>query len=128
MSKSVTAKREARFRQWVQQVKDFNARPEGMSMAKWCELNGVPISTFSTRLRKVQDRCLEEMESAASVPATSQQTILPASAPTFVEIPSSFPMEESRMVSIACGGFKLDVSEGASESFLIKLIGAMNHA
>lgn len=57
MSKPVSVKKEIRFQQWVQHVREFNARPEGMLMTAWCKEQGISPSTFTTRLRKVQDRC-----------------------------------------------------------------------
>lgn len=54
MSKSVTLKREVRFKQWVKQ---YNARPENMIMTAWCRQNDISISTFATRLHKVQECC-----------------------------------------------------------------------
>ena len=59
MGKSTSVKREIRFQQWIQQVKEYNERPDGMSMSAWCKSRGIAQSTFATRLQKVQDRCLE---------------------------------------------------------------------
>lgn len=33
MGKSTSVKREIRFQQWIQQVKEYNERPDGMSMS-----------------------------------------------------------------------------------------------
>ena len=125
MSKSATVKRELRFKQWLHQVQEFNARPEGMSMTTWCRQNNIAPSTFSTRLRKVQDRFLDEKD-LAPLPPTNTGMI--PSGHAFVEIPSSFSIGNSRMVSLACGGIKIEISDDISEDFLIKLIGALNHA
>ena len=57
MGKSTSVKREIRFQQWIQQVKEYNERPDGMSMSAWCKSRGIAQSTFATRLQKVQDRC-----------------------------------------------------------------------
>ena len=61
MGKSTSVKREIRFQQWIQQVKEYNERPDGMSMSAWCKSRGIAQSTFATRLQKVQDRCLESV-------------------------------------------------------------------
>ena len=37
MGKSTSVKREIRFQQWIQQVKEYNERPDGMSMSAWCK-------------------------------------------------------------------------------------------
>ena len=36
MGKSTSVKREIHFKQWIQQVKEYNERPDGMSMSAWC--------------------------------------------------------------------------------------------
>lgn len=125
MSKSATIKRDIRFQQWVLQVQEFNERPEGMSMTTWCKLHDIPVSTFTTRLHKVQDRCLEKMELTPVIPSGPIRSV-PVE-PNFVEIPSIMHAN-SNTATLICGNAKIEVSEDISESFLIKLIGAMNHA
>ena len=71
MGKSTSVKREIRFQQWIQQVKEYNERPDGMSMSAWCKTRGIAQSTFATRLQKVQDRCLESCQISAD-PLNSQ--------------------------------------------------------
>ena len=51
MGKSTSVKREIRFQQWIQQVKEYNERPDGMSMSAWCKTRGIAQSTFATRLQ-----------------------------------------------------------------------------
>lgn len=65
MGKSTSVKREIRFQQWIQQVKEYNERPDGMSMSAWCKTRGIAQSTFATRLQKVQDRCLESYQTCS---------------------------------------------------------------
>ncbi|MFR3342785.1 MAG: hypothetical protein ACLTS6_00855 [Anaerobutyricum sp.] len=52
MGKSTSVKREIRFQQWIQQVKEYNERPDGMSMSAWCKTRGIAQSTFATRLQR----------------------------------------------------------------------------
>lgn len=126
MSKSAAVKRELRFNQWLHQVQEFNARPEGMSMTTWCRQNNIAPSTFSTRLRKVQDRFLDEKD--LNLPLSQTNTGIITNGPSFVEIPQGLSIGNSHMVSLACGGIKIETSDDISEDFLIKLIGALNHA
>ena len=53
MGKSTSVKREIRFQQWIQQVKEYNERPDGMSMSAWCKSRGIAQSTFATRLQSL---------------------------------------------------------------------------
>ena len=115
MGKSTSVKREIRFQQWIQQVKEYNERPDGMSMSAWCKSRGIAQSTFATRLQKVQDRCLESCQISAE---SSELSVLSEPAmPAFVELPV-----------ISCPNFKIEISESVSEAFLLKLIGVMKHA
>lgn len=127
MSKSVSVKREVRFQQWVDQVKEFNSRPSGMSMNAWCRMKGISPSTFATRLHKVQDRYLDSMSSLPV--ATADSYVAPANnQPTFVEVtPAMVSHVPSSAATIICGNTKIEVNEDVSEAFLIKLIGAMSH-
>lgn len=84
MGKSTSVKREIRFQQWIQQVKEYNERPDGMSMSAWCKSRGIAQSTFATRLQKVQDRCLESCQVSAE---SSELSVLSEPAmPAFVEL------------------------------------------
>lgn len=130
MSKSTSVTRELRFQQWVQQVQEFNARPLGMSMAAWCKQQGIAQSTFLTRLHKVQDRCVENMQLSACHNIFSDISHLPEPVSTsFVELPvATYSQETSTTAVISCANFKIELSESVSDSFLSKLIGAINHA
>jgi len=130
MSKSTSVTRELRFQQWVQQVQEFNARPSGMSMATWCKQQGIAPSTFSTRLHKVQDRCLENIQLPTSANLSNDNSYVaePVST-TFVELPvTTYSQTASSVAVISCTNFKIEISESATEDFLSKLIGAINHA
>ena len=136
MGNAVSVKRELRFQQWVQQVKEYNSRPEGMSMTVWCKQQGIALSTFATRLHKVQDRCLD-VAYLSNSSSDSDNAIVEEVPATFVEVPASFteptpvvekPVSTTIAAVISCGHFKIEISESASEDFLLKLIGAVNHA
>lgn len=49
MGKSTSVKREIRFQQWIQQVKEYNERPDGMSMSAWCKTRGIAQSNTLTK-------------------------------------------------------------------------------
>lgn len=127
MGKSTSVKREIRFQQWIQQVKEYNERPGGMSMSAWCKTRGIAQSTFATRLQKVQDRCLESCQISAesSELSVSSEPAMPA----FVELPvTKYSCEDKPAAVISCPNFKIEISESVSEAFLLKLIGVMKHA
>ena len=127
MGKSTSVKREIRFQQWIQQVKEYNERPDGMSMSAWCKTRGIAQSTFATRLQKVEDRCLESCQISAE---SSELSVLSEPAmPAFVELPvATYSCKDKPAAVISCPNFKIEISESVSEAFLLKLIGVMKHA
>ena len=128
MSKSATLKKDIRFQQWVDQVQAFQSRPAGMSMTAWCREQGVAVSTFVTRLHKVQDRYL--VQSNLELPLSVSSTeVVPVASPSFVELPVMANAEAPATVAVInCGNAKIEISEDISETFLLKLIGAVCHA
>lgn len=128
MSKSATLTKDIRFQQWVEQVQEFQSRPSGMSMTAWCKEQGIAVSTFVTRLHKVQDKYLEQTDTNLTSPVSSTEMI-PVTAPTFVELPVMTKAKTPSSVAvITCGKAKIEISEDISETLLIKLIGAVCHA
>lgn len=76
----------------------------------------ISVSTFATRLHKVQDRFLNQLE----VGPASSDTI-----PTFVdlsEVKLISPKQSS--ATIICGSARIEITEDISEVLLKKLIGA----
>ena len=114
MGKSTSVKREIRFQQWIQQVKEYNERPDGMSMSAWCKTRGIAQSTFATRLQKVQDRCLESCQISAE---SSELSVLSEPAmPAFVELPvATYSCKDKPAAVISCPNFKIEISESVSE-------------
>ncbi len=128
MSKSATLTKDIRFQQWVAQVQAFQSRPSGMSMTAWCKEQGIAVSTFVTRMQKVQDRYLEQANPSLPLSVSSTEMI-PVTAPTFVELPVMTKAKTTSSVAvITCGKAKIEISEDISETLLIKLIGAVCHA
>ena len=118
MSKSAIMTRDVRFQQWVEQVRQFNARPSGMSMTSWCHENGIAVSTFATRLHKVQDKCIDQLELVPAPTATS-----------FIEL-SEIKLRalNTPVACIVCGNARIEINESISDAFLTRLIGAASHA
>ncbi len=125
MSNSATLKKQLRYQQWIEEVKEFNSRPKDMTVREWCALHDIKPPTFYDHLRRVQDFYAGQITvvDTSNVPAVNE--------PTFVELPPALP--ESKPVahgvaSIICGNARIEISEDISEAFLLKLIGAISHA
>ena len=96
-----------------------------MSVDQWCNLHGIKYSTYYQRYLKVKDLYVEQMETQLPL-ATNAVIPLLAAEPAFVELK---PLQDlsSESIFISCGKAKIELHEDISESFLIKLFGALSH-
>ena len=125
MKNSAALKRQMRYQQWVEEVKDFNARPKDMTVREWCAIHDIKPPTFYDHLRRVQDYYAGQIQSSE---ASNQMVV---SEPAFVELPAPVPTPKPvthGVASIICGNARIEISEDISEAFLLKLIGAISHA
>ena len=63
MKNSAALKRQMRYQQWVEEVKDFNARPKDMTVREWCAIHNIKPPTFYDHLRRVQDYYAGQIQS-----------------------------------------------------------------
>ncbi len=115
-----------RLQDWAIQIKECQNRPDSMTVDEWCERNHITKANYYYRLRRVREACIDAMP---------QEMV-----PTFVELrepmemnphPSGYPKippnDYVSAVMTLPNGLRLELTEKASEAFLIRLIGAMNH-
>ena len=125
MKNSAALKRQMRYQQWVEEVKDFNSRPKDMTVREWCAIHDIKPPTFYDHMRRVQDYFAGQLQ---SIDESNQMVV---SEPTFVELPPVIteptPVTHG-VASIICGNARIEISEEISEAFLLKLIGAISHA
>ena len=65
---------QVRLRQWAEQIRDCQNRPEGMDVETWCSQNHITKSNYYYRLRRVCKAYLDQ------IPGTE--------IPAFVELPA----------------------------------------
>lgn len=56
MSAIRTIKAELRHKEWREQIRE--CQDSGQTVTKWCSSNGIKLSTYYTRLRKVREELL----------------------------------------------------------------------
>ena len=94
MSNPAQLKQSMRYQKWFEEVQAYNARPESMSSAEWCEANGIKPATFYCRLRKIQQLYVDSHEQTSIVPVKSVEP--PAVVePTFVELAPAQVVKQS---------------------------------
>ena len=52
---------QVRLRQWSEQIRDCQNRPEGMDVETWCSQNHITKSNYYYRLRRVRKACLDQI-------------------------------------------------------------------
>ena len=74
-SATTAAAEEYRLRQWAEDIRDCQARPETMSIKEWCRTHGITKANYYYRLRRVRLACLKTTEApvfaAVPVPLSS---------------------------------------------------------
>lgn len=125
MKNSAALKRQMRYQQWVEEVKDFNSRPKDMTVREWCSIHDIKPPTFYDHMRRVQDFY------AGQIQPIDNSAEMVVNEPAFVELPPAVPEPKTithSVASIICGKARIEISEDISEAFLLKLIGVISHA
>ncbi len=118
--------RQVRLRQWAEQIRDCQNRPEGMDVETWCSQNHITKSNYYYRLRRVCKACLDQ------IPETE--------VPAFVELPaldtaaskntaSDISAATSPIIRISNSkGISAEIFPGISPEMLRCAIEAFDHA
>lgn len=113
---------QTRLREWAEQIRDCNNRPHGMTVAEWCQGQGITKANYYWRLRKVREELLKVTD---SMPAFAE---LKAPAPETTLIENNSLAQLKIAAVIKTDKWSIEITDQASPAFLNTLIGAMNHA
>ena len=120
---------QVRIRQWAEQIRDCQNRPEGMDVETWCTQNNLTKSNYYYRLRRVRKACLaqipnEEPQAFAELPAPVQTKPAVSKETAADALTGRLPVIRIRNAS----GLSAEIFPGASQGMLCSLIEAMCHA
>ena len=118
---------EMRLNNWKQIVEECNRRPQGVTVKQWLSDNGINEKVYYYWLRRVRQAAYDQMKSEQ----TGELTVVPNNKVSYAEITltgntSSRTLNVPAAV-ISAGSISIDISEQASEEFLIRLMRAMKH-
>ena len=65
-------KQEVRLREWAAQIEA--QRASGLSVKEFCEVNGVNIKTYYSRLRKIREECVATAQAIVPVSVPQNNT------------------------------------------------------
>ena len=105
-----TLRQEQNLALWSKQVEECNN--SGLSVAKWCKENNIPVSTYWSRQRKVFEAFSKD------------------SANGFVEVTVQPEISSTSTIAatISSGNFIADIHNGADECTLTAVLRAMRNA
>lgn len=119
---------EVRLEQWKHIVEECNKRPSGMPAYKWLADNGIKEKTYYYWLRQIRREVYEQMKSdnPGALTLPSNNSISYAE----ITITNSVPVNSAHITAatITTGSLNIDITEQASEEFLVRLMRAMKHA
>ena len=121
---------EVRLANWTSIVTACQSRPEDQTAREWLALNNVPEKQYYYWLRKIRKTVYAE-HSAAPAPAEPQlPSVSNPQQLSLAEIPIDdvMPAESKPAVVIRTKKSTIEISSGTSETLVVKILKAVNHA
>lgn len=119
---------EARLDNWKHIVEECSNRPQGVTVKQWVADNGINEKVYYYWLRRVRQAAYDQMrlEQSGELAVTSDRRVSYAEITLTGNTSSGQSMHPVAVLS--AGNISIDISEQASEEFLIKLMRAMKNA
>lgn len=119
--------RQVRLRQWAEQIRECQNRPEGMDVKTWCTQNNITKANYYYRLRRVREACLEQFQDTAptfvELSAPDNKTAVPAHVPV-----PDIPVDIIPVIRIKnTRGLSAEIFPAVSPEMLRHLIEAFSH-
>ena len=119
---------EMRLKNWTHVVEECNNRPQDVTVKQWLADNGINEKVYYYWLRRVRQAAYDQMKSEQ----TGELVVTPNNKISYAEITLTGNTISRALNApaavISAGGISIDISEQASEEFLIRLMRAMKHA
>ena len=102
-----------RLMDWADQIRDCQARPDGMSVAEWCDMHSLNKHTYYYRLSQVRKACLEQVQDNTSI-----QNIVPVK---FDQLQKDTTHSHPSL-ELTVNGFSIHVTESTSDELLERVL------
>ena len=118
---------QVRLKQWAEQIKECQNRPEGMDVKTWCTQNNITKANYYYRLRRVREACLGQIQNTNPVfvelPAPDNNAATSANVPA-----PGIPVYQAPIIRIKnIRGLSAEIFSTASPEMLHYLIEAFSH-
>ena len=119
---------EARLNNWKHIIEECNNRPNGVTVKQWLSDNGIHEKVYYYWLRRVRQAAYDQLktENTGSLVPSPNNSVSYAEITLTQSIPTR--SRDNAVAVLSTGNISIDISESASEEFLIKLMRAMRHA
>lgn len=118
---------EMRLKNWTHVVEECNNRQQGVTVKQWLHDNDINEKVYYYWLRRVRQAAYDQMKAEQ----TGELTVVPNNKVSYAEITltgnTSSRTSNVPAAVISAGNISIDISEQASEEFLIRLMRAMKH-
>lgn len=119
---------EMRLNGWKRIVEECNNRPQGVTVKQWLLDNDINEKVYYYWLRRVRQAAYDQMKTEQ----TGELTVVPNNKVSYAEITltgnTNTRTLNAPVAVMSAGSISIDISEQASEEFLIRLMRAMKHA
>ena len=119
---------EARLNNWKHIIEECINRPNGVTVKQWLSDNGIHEKVYYYWLRRVRQAAYDQLktENTGSLVPSPNNSVSYAEITLTQSIPTR--SRDNTVAVLSTGNISIDISESASEEFLIKLMRAMRHA
>lgn len=118
---------EMRLKNWTHVVEECNNRQQGVTVKQWLHDNDINEKVYYYWLRRVRQAAYDQMKAEQ----TGELTVVPNNKVSYAEITltgnTNTRTLNTAVAVISAGNISIDISEQASEEFLIRLMRAMKH-
>ena len=113
---------QVRYQQWINDIRECNTQPAGVTVADWCAEHQIKKETYYYRMKVLRRACLD-FSSVQDVAETEGQA--PADS-RFVELQPCCDQPSETVpvsVTIQIGNASIEVADTISDDFLRRIVG-----
>lgn len=120
---------QVRLKQWAEQIRDCQNRPEGMDVKTWCSQNNITKANYYYRLRRVRAVYLDQIQDTASAFVELSDLDKDGSSPAPDVQHSETPQKEIPVIRLQNNkGLSAEIFSNISTEMLRHIIEVFNHA
>ncbi len=114
-------KTELRHREWREQIRE--CQDSGQTVTEWCSSNGIKLSTYYTRLKKVREELLSQQPELQKIAPVSISAELSDNNAGFrKEMSSSEAPVGTKKISIRRSDIKIEIPCNADERIITAIL------